>query len=49
MNQVEGEHFLGSWLVPKIEGSPYYMDFLESMHPKIASYNPRQMSKAYDD
>jgi hypothetical protein len=49
IREFEANHFTKDWLVPKIEGSPYYLDFLESIHPRIASYNPKQMSKAYQD
>jgi hypothetical protein len=48
MSEIEENHYLGDWLVPKIEGSDYYKDFLESIHPRIAFYSEERMSDAYN-
>jgi hypothetical protein len=49
MKRIQGRYFLDGWLAPEIEGSPYYMECLESMHPKIRKYSEDQKSKAYHD
>jgi hypothetical protein len=48
MKRIQGKYFLDGWLAPEIEGSPYYMECLESMHPKIRKYSEDQKSKAYN-
>jgi hypothetical protein len=48
MSDIIENHYIREWLPKKIESSPSYMNFLESIHPRIASYNPDQLEKAYD-
>jgi hypothetical protein len=49
MKSIDDKYPLRKWIIQKIEGSPYYMECIDSMHPKFSSYTRAQKIKAYND
>lgn len=47
MERILAEHFMKDSLASIIESSPYYMECLKSMHPKVEHYTPEKKAKAY--